>query len=111
MKLNEYQNFCRETAFFTESDDIPTLAYLSIALSGEVGELCNWVKKVYRDTDGVVLSEEHKRMKGELGDILWYVSVLSAKLGFTLEEIAEYNKEKIKKRIENGTERGSGDER
>ena len=113
MKLDEYQKFCLDTAFFIGSEDIREEAYLTIALSGEVGELSNWVKKWFRDEprSPEENAELFKRMKGELGDILWYVAVLSHQLGYSLDEIVEYNKEKIKRRIENGTQRGSGDNR
>lgn len=110
-KLNEYQKFAVDSAFFIESDEIDFLTYLTIALSGEVGELANWVKKIYRDEGGDFGEENLKRMKGELGDILWYISVLSDKLGFSLEDIAEYNQQKINGRAERGTLRGSGDDR
>lgn len=109
--LNEYQNFCVNHAFFTEGDNIDFLTYLTISLSGEVGELSNWIKKIYRDKGGDFDEKDLKHIKGELGDILWYVSVLSHKLGFSLEEVTEYNKEKIKRRFEKGTQRGSGDDR
>ena len=34
----------------------------------------------------------------ELGDVLWYISACADELGLTLQEIAEYNVNKLAKR-------------
>lgn len=47
----------------------------------------------------------------ELGDVLWYVNALSRELGFTLEQIAEMNIEKLSKRSKENTIIGEGDDR
>jgi NTP pyrophosphatase (non-canonical NTP hydrolase) len=43
--------------------------------------------------------------------VLWYLSQLATELDLTLEEIAEYNIEKLYSRLERGTIQGDGDER
>jgi len=46
-----------------------------------------------------VLTDDFKtRLKDELGDVLWYISACADELGITLDEIAEYNVEKLAKR-------------
>ena len=52
-----------------------------------------------------------KELLKELGDVLWYISQLSAELGLSLEEIASLNLEKLNSRKERGALRGSGDNR
>ena len=47
----------------------------------------------------------------ELGDVLWYLSVLAEDLGSSLEEVAKLNLEKFAKRKAVGALHGSGDER
>jgi len=47
----------------------------------------------------------------ELGDLLWYVSQLSGRLGYTLEDIAARNIEKLAARQQSGTIHGEGDNR
>lgn len=50
-------------------------------------------------------------MRAELGDVLWYVSLLAAELGISLEEVGERNLEKLAQRQHSGTLNGSGDNR
>jgi len=47
----------------------------------------------------------------ELGDVLWYLANLSAELGFSLEEVAFNNLEKLKSRQERNQLHGNGDNR
>lgn len=51
------------------------------ALSGEVGELCNFIKKMRR---GEKISI--KKLAKECGDIQCYLDLLSARLGIDLEQ-------------------------
>ncbi|MEZ4102976.1 MAG: MazG nucleotide pyrophosphohydrolase domain-containing protein [Candidatus Paceibacterota bacterium] len=55
--------------------------------------------------------EKLQDLKKEIGDVLWYLSALSNDLGFTLEEVAEKNLEKLKSRQERGVVHGNGDNR
>lgn len=111
MNLNEYQQFTINSAFFTENKNIDFLSYLTIGISGESGELANKVKKIYRDKRGIVDNEDKEHLALELGDIIWYISVLAKKLGFTIDELLQMNVDKINRRIKNKTQEGSGDER
>jgi NTP pyrophosphatase (non-canonical NTP hydrolase) len=107
MELNEYQKEAIEVAFY-EGDDV---IYLALGITGEAGEVADHVKKMLRD-DGGELSEGRKHILAkELGDVLWYVSKMADKLGFTLEDVAVANINKIKDRVERGTQHGSGDNR
>ena len=47
----------------------------------------------------------------EIGDVLWYLSILSQELGFEFEEIAKLNIEKLQKRFQTNKLQGSGDNR
>ena len=46
-----------------------------------------------------------------MGDVLWYLAVLSNDLKIPLEEIANNNLKKLKSRKDRGMIRGSGDKR
>ena len=83
----------------------------ALGLTGEAGELADKIKKVYRDKGGVFKQEEREAIAKELGDVLWYLTRLGATLGFSLEEIAQRNIEKLADRAKRGVINGSGDNR
>ena len=107
MTLNEFQIEALKTSIPT----CETYTYLALAICGEAGEVAEKVKKVIRDKNGQFFSPDLTGIALELGDVLWYVSVMAKRLGFTLEEIASLNLDKIKSRVDRGTLHGSGDER
>ena len=108
MTLNEYQDGARSTAIYPESRKI---IYPTLGLTGEAGEVSDKVKKVIRDNNDE-FSDEHKRQIAlELGDVLWYVAVLAADLGFTLEDVGRYNRDKLRSRQKRGVIHGEGDNR
>lgn len=86
------------------------LSYVGLGL-GEVGELQGKIKKLIRDSGGVITPELIKPISKELGDVLWYVSEMATQLGLQLDEIAEENLSKLKSRKERGVLEGSGDDR
>jgi len=47
----------------------------------------------------------------EISDVAWYLATLSYELGFTLQEIAEMNYEKLQSRKRRNKIRGDGDNR
>jgi NTP pyrophosphatase (non-canonical NTP hydrolase) len=50
-------------------------------------------------------------LKLELGDVLWYVAQLASELGFSLDEIAQANLDKLASRAARNVIAGSGDHR
>lgn len=110
MEFNEYQKEARKTAFYRLEDSV---VYPVLGLCSEAGEVAGKIKKILRDNNGFVnkRKKDVERVKGELGDVLWYLAVLSEDLGFSLEEVAQANLEKLKDRQERGKLGGSGDER
>lgn len=111
MRMNEYQNEALQTAIFPERGEYHGIMYLGLGLAGEAGEVCDHVKKGFRDDNAEILPERKKLLRAELGDVLWYVAVLASELGFTLEEVARYNTVKLADRMRRGVLGGSGDER
>ncbi len=106
MEINEYQESAGATAVYP-AELKGGIFYPSLGLAGEVGELLNKVKKIARD--GAVPDREGIKM--ELGDILWYVARIASEMDISMDEIANSNIEKLRKRKENGTIHGSGDYR
>jgi len=96
MNFEEYQTEARQTAHYPRR--MSNLEYPTLGLAGEAGEVANIVKKIQRDHDGVLTEETRGKLKDELGDVLWYISACADELGLTLQEIAEYNVNKLAKR-------------
>ena len=76
----------------------------------EAGEVAGKHNKLLRGGNPIDVSAKSD-LAYELGDWLWFVSQAAADLGYSLEEIAEMNVEKLRKRREAGTIKGSGDNR
>lgn len=104
MEISKYQAEALLTAIYPLDEAI---TYPLLGLFGEVGEFANKYKKVLRD--GAEFTDEDK--KAELGDILWYIANLASDCGLKLEDIAQYNLDKLHDRQQRGRLGGSGDNR
>ena len=71
---NEYQEKCKATAIYPKKD---ALAYLSLGLVSEAGEVAGKVKKQIRD--GTI-----SNVASEIGDVLWYCAMLANELDANL---------------------------
>lgn len=109
MDFNEYQKEAFKTALYPERGE--DVAYPTLGLVGEAGEVAEKVKKMYRDDAGEITDEKREDIKKELGDVLWYMSELAHYFDFTLEDVAKANIEKLHSRLARGKIGGSGDNR
>lgn len=109
MNFNEYQIEARKTALYPNIEK--NLWYPTLGLCGECGEVAEKIKKIFRDTNGLVTQEKKNEIQKELGDVLWYLSNLSSELEISLDNVAQTNIEKLKKRQNNNKLHGSGDNR
>ena len=109
MNFETYQINARKTAIYPSLGS--NYVYPTLGLVGESGEVAEKVKKVIRDKNGVFDQEMLIGLKRELGDVLWYISNLCSELNFSLEDVAEENLKKLKKRSLEGNIKGSGDNR
>ena len=96
MTLNEYQHLAQRTAGFINREDKITNGCLG--LCGEAGECVDILKKHFYQ--GHPLDREH--LIEELGDVLWYAAELAAGLNCSLDEVAEHNITKLRKRYPDG---------
>ena len=108
MTLDEYQRYSLSKAILPHDRNI---LYLALALSGEVGEAQDKIKKVIRDKGGQFKRQDFEAIALELGDALFYLSLLAHAINYDLSEIAQLNIDKINSRLERGTLHGCGDER
>lgn len=108
--MDEYQIGAGTTAIYPGKGTIVGLMYAALGL-GESGEVQGKVKKILRDSDGIVTEEARFKIKAELGDLLWYVASVSSELGVTLGDVAQENLQKLADRKTRGKLQGSGDNR
>ena len=106
MNFNEYQKIARSTAVYPEEYKV---VYPALGLCGEAGEVAEKVKKTVRGDSS--LNEVQGNIAMELGDVLWYVAVLADDLGITLDQIAEWNVDKLQRRMKSNKIKGDGDNR
>ena len=125
LTMNGYQEAAMKTCMPT----CDNFSYMMLNLIGEVGELASKVAKDIRkgnvdiDTgkgytselmpsmpfdEWVVRSDEYM---AEAGDILWQLSGLCKVMGWTLEDVAKANLEKLASRKRRGVIEGNGDNR
>jgi NTP pyrophosphatase (non-canonical NTP hydrolase) len=104
MEFKKYQELAKTTAIYPENAKI---FYPCLGLAGEVGEICEKIKKHVRDSREL----DKEDLTKELGDVLWYLSALSGDLEIDLEDVAVKNYEKLKSRMERNVISGSGDNR
>lgn len=104
--FSEYQKRAAETDHTGINPEDGTLISV-LGIVGESGDLATLFKKKLRDGDSFTVYPD--QCAEELGDILWYVSTLCTKLGFSLEAIAKDNLKKTKSRWSDFT--GSRDAR
>lgn len=118
MKLNEYQ----ERAMTTCMQSSENFSYMFLNLVGEVGEFASKVAKHIRKGNAYIsgssdlyfndfpeLSEQERELMKEAGDILWQLSGLCKVMGWSLEEVAQQNLDKLAARKAVGTIDGNGD--
>jgi len=110
MYLNHYQLETRKTAVYPTDTEVPAL-YPALKISGEAGEVTEHFGKAVRDDDGQITAERRKAIRKELGDVLWYVARIADDLNMNLVDIANTNLAKLARRQEQGTIKGSGDDR
>lgn len=119
MTLNEYQLKAMTTCMPSSNN----FSYMFLNLVGEVGEFASKVakairkEKAYIDLNELITErgsnamtdEEVEALKSECGDILWQLSGVCYTMGWSLDNIAEMNLDKLSARKVAGTIDGNGD--
>lgn len=127
MELNEYQRRAMSTCM----PSCENISYMLLNLVGEVGEFSSKIAKAVRKEqlkvgwweEGEEADENNLiptvsffewdnmkvELKKEAGDILWQLSGLCKFMGWSLEDVAQTNLDKLAARKEAGTIDGDGD--
>jgi NTP pyrophosphatase (non-canonical NTP hydrolase) len=97
MELNYYQTRSFGTAVYPNRTDKEAVEYTLFGMLGEAGEIANKYKKILRK--GLALGPQEKAMlMDEAGDVLWYLAAFVRELGYSLEEVGQFNLDKLSAR-------------
>lgn len=87
LTLQEYQEMAQITGSPTPEQE-QSITFLSLGLIGEVGSLISEVKNKLRDDVSHIHEDDNDSILEEIGDTLWYFSVLAKRTDFQLHEVA-----------------------
>lgn len=122
LTLNEYQR----RAMTTCMPSCDNWAYMFLNLVGEVGELASKVAKHIRKEEAMIdgnhliiterganilTEQEITDLRKEAGDCLWQLAGLCKVMGWTLEDVARENLDKLADRKARGVIDSNGDNR
>ena len=97
MDFTEYQSLAARTLGRDRTHE-QQLANAALGLTGEAGETAELIKKhLFHATP----LDQDALMK-ELGDCLWYIAAFATNLGFSLDDVAQRNIDKLRKRYPEG---------
>ncbi len=113
MDFDEYQARAATTDFGRDerSWNSPKNFEKLLGLAGESGEVLEKFKKIFRDKNGEISDEDRAEIVKELGDVLWYVAVISEHLDVKFSEVAAQNIAKLSSRKARNQLHGAGDNR
>jgi len=97
LTLDRYQELANRSAG-AGGDGERRLMVAALGLAGEAGEFANLVKKM--TAHGHPFDPE--ALKDELGDVLWYLAEAATAAGLSLNETAQDNVDKLRKRYPEG---------
>lgn len=95
--LDDYQQLAARTLGRDRTHE-QQLANAALGLTGEAGEVAEVIKKhLFHDTP-----LDRDALVKELGDCLWYIGAFATVLGLSLDDIAQRNIDKLRKRYPEG---------
>lgn len=106
MKPNNYikkvksvdTNYTNINRRLRSNHNLQALVHGALGMSGETGEVVDIIKKH-------MVFDKHldvENLKKELGDVLWYMSVIIHEIDSSFEEIMQMNSDKLDARYPNG---------
>ena len=96
MTLDEYQQLAARTIGTRTNSD--QLANMALGLAGEAGETADMLKKHLFHGKPLDVGEVIK----ELGDVMWYVAGMATTIGASLDDVAQRNVDKLRRRYPDG---------
>ena len=96
MTLNEYQKLAQRTMDMNRGNE-DNKNHALHGMVGEIGELHSIYQKYYQ---GHEIDNDH--LKKEVGDLLWFIAEYCSAKGWSLDDVATLNIEKLKARYPEG---------
>lgn len=111
--FDSYDRAAAATAIYPGAGEgtLDAVAYATLGLTNEAGEVAGKLKKIMRDSFGILTPEAKAAIADEAADTLWYLSRVAAECGTTLQALATHNAAKLADRSKRGVLGGSGDNR
>lgn len=97
MQFDEYQQLAARTLGRDRTHE-QQLANAALGLTGEAGEVADVIKKHLFHATPL----DQDALAKELGDCLWYIGAFATVLGLSLDDIAQRNIDKLRKRYPDG---------
>lgn len=89
----------QNSQWFESKIDCPfNCIHAAIGLNEEAGEVAGLAKKEFIRK----VPKERERWVSELGDVLWYLTAVAITKGISLDEVFDYNCQKLQARRESG---------
>jgi NTP pyrophosphatase (non-canonical NTP hydrolase) len=121
MKLNEYQ----DKAMTTNKESSNNFTYSLLGLNAEIGEINDKIAKwrrngiadidnnrlIFNTLNDVEINFYRGELAKELGDALWFLAHLSRQIGYSFNDIAKLNLDKLRDRAMRNVIIGEGDNR
>ena len=95
--LDEYQELAARTLGRDRTHE-QQLANAALGLTGEAGEVAEVIKKHLFHATPL----DQDALAKELGDCLWYIGAFATVLGLSMDDIAQRNIDKLRKRYPEG---------
>jgi len=96
MNLKEYQKKCNRTVKDFESEKEKILTW-GLGIAGEAGDVAGCIKKTY-----IHNNDQKEGIRENMGDVLWYISVICNFFDWDMEDLFKENMEKLEKRYPDG---------
>lgn len=110
MNMNNYQKKALVT--YKRSDtNMKNRMRMVLGVTGEAGEIAEKYKKAMRDNVCMDSDEFKSEVAKEIGDVMWYLAVLSDDIGYSMGSVGKMNLKKLKDRAKRNKISGSGDDR
>jgi|TARA_Y100000310_G_scaffold345501_1_gene465688 NTP pyrophosphatase (non-canonical NTP hydrolase) len=95
--LSEYQKACDLTAKKDYASPTEEILTWGLGIAGEAGDVASCIKKTFAHDN-----DQRSGIRENLGDVLWYASMICNFFKWDLQEILSENLEKLKARYPQG---------